>query len=341
MSYGDDIPPILTQSGDQVWLANRQTADPPRLLDLKKGEFVDSLPNPEFSRLHAVSGDGRVFASVALPQGIRPIAVYTPGAANSDSPLKVSRIAAASHRYAITDKGMIWADTPDGLVRFNGHQWNAVGSYERRTHQFLLPGHGDTMLVWGERTATFYEDQQEVASGERFDLFQQHRDRMKKAFGPGPSSGQALGAGASHCGVLVDRTGNIWCLEPSGRLLVENHGTWLDTNEALTNAGSRAGHVVNMALIEDGSRLYIGDQNVQTIGGHAFFGELKNGKPYFVPAPRDCELFEDAHNVTDCDGALMDLRQQRAWPSSVSNWSPGRSPRTTQCWFASAGRRGW
>ena len=304
MTYREDIPPILTQSGDQVWLANRETADPPKLLDLKKGEFVDSLPNPEFSRLHAVSEDGRVFVSVALPQGTRPIAVYTPGAPNSDSPLKVSHIAAASHKYAITDKGMVWVNTPDGLTRFDGYQWRAVGGTKGDRSQFLLPGHNDTMLVLNERTATFYEGQQEVASGERFDFFQHHRDRMKKAFGPGSSFGQVLGAGASNCGVLIDRSDNIWCLEPSGRLLVENQGSWRDTNEALTSAGSRAGHVVSMALIGDGSKLYIGDKNVQTVGGQAFFGELKNGKPSFVSAPQQHEFSDQPHDVTDRDGML-------------------------------------
>lgn len=278
MSDGDDIPPILAQSGDQVWLANHQTASPPQLLDLKKGEIIDSVPNPEFSRLRAVSGDGRVFVSLASPpsiHGIRPLAVYTRGASNSGSSLKVSRIAMALPRYAITDRGMIWAHTPEGLVRFNGQQWNTVGVTKGECGQFLLPGRGDTMLVWGQRTATFYDGPQEVASGEWFDLFQQQRNLTKKAFGPGVSPGLASDAGAPRCGVRADRAGNIWCLEPSGRLLVESHGVWLDTAEALTSAGARAGHVANLAMIGDGSRLYIGGQNMLTRRGDALFRRIE------------------------------------------------------------------
>jgi hypothetical protein len=82
-----EAPPILTASGDQVWLAFPGTAQPPRLLDLKKPDFVDSLPDPAFFGLHAVSAEGRVFVSAGAPQSSRHrMSVYTPGAPTADHP---------------------------------------------------------------------------------------------------------------------------------------------------------------------------------------------------------------------------------------------------------------
>jgi hypothetical protein len=304
MSNGDDRPPILAPSGDQIWLANRGTTEPPRLLDLKKGAFVGSLPYPDYNRLHAVSAEGRVFVSVAIAQGLRSIEVYTPGAADTESPLEVSHIPVLSHRWAITDAGSIWAHGLEGLTRFDGRQWTDIRPSQKERPEYLLPGRHDTMLLWGEHSATLYEGPREVGSGERFTLLEQHRARIEQAFGPGSSGGQCLGASAGHCGVQVDLAGHIWCWEPSGRLLVELDGVWSDADEALTEAGSGACHVVNAVLVGDGSRLYVRTNHAGRIGGSAFFAEVKNGKPHFAAAPRDVSWFEPPRNLFDRDGGF-------------------------------------
>ena len=170
MSYGDDRPPILAPSGDQIWLANRGTSEPPRLLDLKKEAFVGSLPYPEFSRLHAVSAEGRVFVSVAMPQGIRPIEVYTPGPPDQEIPLEVSHIPVLSHRWAITDEGAVGRTRPEGLTRFDGLQWTDIRPSQKEQPDHLLPGKHDTMLLWSEHSVTLYEGPRKWAlvSGSRF-----------------------------------------------------------------------------------------------------------------------------------------------------------------------------
>jgi hypothetical protein len=304
MSYGDDRPPILAPSGDQIWLANRGTSEPPRLLDLKKEAFVDSLPYPEFSRLHAVTAEGRVFVSVAMPQGIRPIEVYTPGAPNTEIPLEVSHIPVLSHRWAITDQGAVWAHGLEGLTRFDGLQWTDIRPSQKEPPDHLLPGKRDTMLLWSEHSATLYEGPREMGSGERFTLLQQHRTRIQKAFGQDSSSGRGLGGGAERCGVQVDLAGHIWCWEPSGRLLVEVDGAWSDADEALTEAGSRAGHVISAVLVGGGSKLYVRTNDVGRNGRNAFFAEVKNGKPHCVTAPRDVDWFEPPRNLFDRDGGF-------------------------------------
>jgi hypothetical protein len=302
MAYGDDRPPIFAPSGDQLWLANRGTSEPPRLLDLKTGAFVDSLHYPEFSRLHAVSADGRLFVSVALPQGLRPIEVFTPGAPDTESPLEVSHIPVLSHLWAITDAGAVWAHGPDGLTRFDGLQWSSIRPSQKEHADYLLPGKHDAMLLWSEHSATLYDGPRELGTGERFTLLQQHRPRIQKAFGPGDSGGRGLGVRAESCGVQVDLAGNTWCWEPSGRLLVEVDSAWSDADEALTD--SHAGHVINAVLVGDGSKLYVRTKDVGRIGGNAFFAELKNGKPHCVTAPRDVFWFEPPPNLFDRDGGF-------------------------------------
>ncbi len=167
ISYQGGSPPILTNSGNRAWLAFRETTEAPKLLDLKTAEFVDSLPHPEFSRLRAVSDDGRVFTSVALPMGDRPIMAYTRGAHNMQNPLKVSHITVLSPEWAITDAGTIWAiDASGSPACFNGQEWQAVPTGSKGNTQVLLPGRGQVMLVCDDRQATFYSGSTEVASGE-------------------------------------------------------------------------------------------------------------------------------------------------------------------------------
>jgi hypothetical protein len=91
-------------------------------------------------------------------------------------------------------------------------------------------------------------------------------------------------------------------LQPSGRLPVESDGNWKDTNEALTTVGARTGRAVNLALIDDGSKVYVGDSSAPFIGGRPFFGEVQDGKPRFTPAPQGCEYTDPPRNIVDRDG---------------------------------------
>jgi hypothetical protein len=104
--------------------------------------------------------------------------------------------------------------------------------------------------------------------------------------------------------VQVDLAGHIWCWEPSGRLLVEVDGAWSDADEALTEAGSRAGHVISAVLVGGGSKLYVRTNDVGRNGRNAFFAEVKNGKPHCVAAPRDVDWFEPPRNLFDRDGGF-------------------------------------
>jgi hypothetical protein len=136
-----------------------------------------------------------------------------------------------------------------------------------------------------------------MGAGERFTLLQQHRSRIQKAFGPGDSGGRSLGATAADCGIQVDLAGNVWCWEPTGRLLVELDGAWSDADEALTEAGSHAGRVTNAVLVGDGSKLYVRAKDAGKPFGNAFFAELKDGKPRCAPAPRDVDWFQPPRNL--------------------------------------------
>ena len=104
--YMYDAPGVLSASGKQVWLPFRGLAEPSRLLDLQKKQFVDALPNDSCTYIQAVAGDGRVYVS-----GRGPVLVYTPSAPAPHKPLKVARFPGKGLHLAVGDDGAIWAET--------------------------------------------------------------------------------------------------------------------------------------------------------------------------------------------------------------------------------------
>ena len=52
--------------------------------------------------------------------------------------------------------------------------------------------------------------------------------------------------------MAADRNGNIWLVQPQGRLLVYTDGESQDANEALYDGGASEGLAATLALVGDG-----------------------------------------------------------------------------------------
>ena len=138
--------------------------------------------------------------------------VYSPGASATEESLKQSYIDCSSDLFAIGDEGAVWATDPSGhLVHFNGFRWNSVQGSTHHQIKDLIPGHGDVLLVCSEQTAALYQGTQEIGAAELTELIEQHRDLVRKAFGPRSGIRHRVQfVNQYNHGLVADRNGNIW-----------------------------------------------------------------------------------------------------------------------------------
>jgi hypothetical protein len=301
MRLNSNKAPILSSTGNRIWLPG-DDAEAPKLLDLKAMEFMDAVPHPTYGELHAVSREGRVFVS-APGSSANPILVYSPEANATEDSLKHSCIDCLSDLFAIGDDGAVWATDPSGrLVRFNGFQWNPVQGSTHNQINSLIPGHDDVLIACGEKTAAIYQGTQEIGIAEITELIEQHRDLVQKAFGPRSGIRHRV---QYNQGLVADRNGNIWFVQPRGRLLVYMDGAWHDTNESLAQGGASEGLVASLALLGDGSSVLVDELKLRRCdASSALFGHVADGKLQFVKAPENCRFGEIPLNVAARDGAI-------------------------------------
>jgi tetratricopeptide (TPR) repeat protein len=308
--FAGDVPAVLTASGKQVWLSFRALGEPARLLDLEKKQFVDTLPHDRCTLIHAVSGDGRVFASCYAKSDIGggPVMVYAPGAPAAQRPLKVEHWLGSGLHLAVADDGAVWTEhQAEGLVRFDGRRWQPMGPKPAgdapadqplrrlgRRLVALLPGHDGAMLVCCDQEATLYRGATEVAFGETSTLIEQNPDKLRRVFDPKPLLGATTDRERA-AELTADTAGNVWWRHAS-RLLVWTGGRWLNAHEALVAAGSQQGQVRWMCPAGDGSKLYVGDWLAPARQGRSFLGEVRDGRLQFTSAP-NCA--GDAEHVLD------------------------------------------
>lgn len=300
-----DKAPILSSHGDRIWMPGKD-ADAPKQLDLKAMKLVDAIPHPTYGELHAVSRDGRVFVS-APGSTDNPVLVYSPAARATGDVLSSSCIECSSDLFAIGDEGAIWATDPsDHIIHFNGLRWDPVQGGEQQGLRALIPGHDDVLLACNEKTAALYQSTRKVGAGELAELVEQHHDLVQKAFGP--RSGirhrfQFVGRGGY--GLAADRDGNIWLVQPPGRLLVYTNGAWRDANEALVGVGASEGLASTLTLVGNGNTVLVDELKLHRCdAGAAFFGRVADGKLHFAKAPDNCRFGEIPRNIASPDGTL-------------------------------------
>ena len=289
--------PVVLKPGRFVWLAgHRYVRRPARLLDVEKGQFVAEPPEKQVGWLHAVRSDGTVFLSQRDPVQGGAVYAFKPGAPDDRQFLSGETFSLGRERgnAVVARDGAVWAGLEDkGFSRFDGKAWQPVKALAgEKSVVWLDFGRNGEVLLYTDKG---YEllDAQGGSVGEDEDLAAlvvRCRARITAAFS-GPR-------GVDNNGIVVDKGGNIWLVES---LKVLAGDQWLEASQALSDAGMRSNNVEYLALLGDGSRVYVTDLFLVHDGGRSFFGEVQDGRLVFAPAPHTSER---VLNVMDHEGAF-------------------------------------
>ena len=299
-NYQNESLPVVAASGRRAWWPRNLTGEEVQLYDADIDEFIDAAPMPLYGGIQAVSAEGSVFlAKIAAGNPGEQIMVYTPGAPETRTILKMEKFPTQFPQFALTDDGAIWAlqkeenlqPRPGGnwggkLVRYDGKAWQTLDAQPSQMVQSLTPGKGGVLLVQNQAESILYRGDKEIATGDLVELIEKQRAVFRGSFATDMpfSSYDPNARQASQ--VLADKAGNIWRLEEGGRLLVLIGDRWQLAHEALVAAGSPAGAVSYIVPLGDGQKIYGGDRGGAPGRLGAFFGEVKDGKPNFSEAPK-------------------------------------------------------
>jgi hypothetical protein len=330
-NYLNENLPVFLDEGRRAWWPRNLAGEAVQLLDAESGEVLDSAPAPMFGGVQAVSAEGRIFlARTNAGSSGERIAVYTPGAPEKRSLLKMNKLSTRYPQFALADDGAAWAIEREvnptvrvggywggKLVRFDGKAWRTLDFQPAQMVRSLTPGKGGVLLVQTSMESILYRGEKVVASGDPVDLIEKHRELFRKSFGPDlpafahdPNSRQ-VGQ------VLADKGGNIWRLEEGGGLMVYANDRWQAAQDALVAAGSPDGRAAFIVPLGDGRKIYVAERGGRLGGSGAYFGEVRDGKPRFSEAPKIEIRDNDALKVRDAAGAL--------WGISLLEASKGNS----------------
>lgn len=326
----DDSGPLVLESGKRIWLPMCSDGTGPGLLDIDAKKITQPMPDPRMFWLHAVKSDGTVFVGRSQPgQALSaPVMAFNPSARDDRSVLSSERLElAGSQRAWVSSDGEIWAEVPRrGLLKFDGKQWDEVvgapaqevreepepsdGKDVRGTRRApadvwpgvlrdirsFLPGNSGAVIINADRSwLLLVEDKLVQRSSAQGLIAECAADIIRFYKG---------GRDAALLGVVPDGHGNIWLRTDMRHLSVLVNGQWLDATGTLKEAGSRMGEAEYVGLCGNGGRVYVTDFMLAHDGGSSHFGEVKDGRVRFSPAPHATEPSFLHLNVRDDSGAL-------------------------------------
>jgi hypothetical protein len=295
------LPPILANSGKELWIPNCESKRPPALVDLKTQKELDVLPNDQFRILYAVDNEGRVFASernIGITDD--PIMVYAPGLPKEPS-LKPHAYDIADHRIAVEDTGAVWArDRSQRVIRIADDREPVVyPELEMGQQHSFLPGREGLMLVCFGRKAALFQRGTLVATGGLLELIEEQLDLICRGFAADNPPSQS-----ERDVMLVATPGRqVWCLREQS-LWYYTDGAWKDTSAPLKQAGSRYGLLKYLAAIGDGSRVFVGDLAFPSDGGGSYIATVKDDKFVFEEADHIRQDYKVTYAVRDPSDAL-------------------------------------
>jgi hypothetical protein len=310
--------PVVSASGRQIWWPSNLTGEAVQMYDDKIDEFTDTAPMPLYGGVQAVSNEGNVYLAKFNTTPGDPIMVYTPDAPETRTLLTMEKFPMYFPQFALADDGAIWAvqrednpiPRPNGnwggrLARYDGKEWHTLDTQPSQMIQSITPGKGGVMLVQNHMEAILYRGEKEIASGDLVDIIEKNREVFKESFGPDSPNISYDPNSQQTTQVIADKAGNIWRREESGRLLVLIGDNWVLAHEPLVAAGSPSGMVWYITTIGDGQKIYGCDQSRGMPNKlEAYFGEVKDGKLIFAPAPRIEIRDKDSLKVRDTDGSI-------------------------------------
>ncbi|MBN1511806.1 MAG: hypothetical protein JXB13_07310 [Phycisphaerae bacterium] len=292
--------PLALTDRDAIWFPGGRKRCA-HLVDLASGRCVDSVPDPEYPWLEAITREGRLFVRQYPGSWPGPLMVYTPGAPDDRRFVEAQRLEIRDHAFCVAADGSVWTDSVDkGLVRFDGEQWAEVGAFKTRApvRVFLPVAQGD-VLVKSDQGCSYIGRDHVCTRADLRTVVSECREQLRRSVVTNRSRGGSSGL----YGIAVDLSGNIWLLE-ARMLSVLVDDRWVSAKAKLLEAGSRSGEVEYLSTIGDGSRVYMTDFGLAHDRGRSFYGRVEDGKIVIEPAPHTSELREMYRSVRDESGAL-------------------------------------
>jgi hypothetical protein len=342
-NYFSENLPIAAASQRYAWWPRILAGDAVQLYDAGIGEFINAAPMPLFGNLLAVSAEGSVFLGKnAAGNPNEPIMVYTPSAPETRTVLRMEKHPVQFPQFAVTDDGAVWLmereDSPaqpalppqpggnwgGRLVRFNGKDWQTLETQPSQAVQSMTPGSGGVLLVQSQAESILYRGEKAIGSGDLVGLIEKNRDAFAKGFDAATPRFSSYDLNVQQSSqVVADKAGNVWRLEPGGRLLVLVGDRWLLAHEALIAAGSPAGVISLLLPIGDGRKIVAVDRGGTPGHPRAFFGQVIDGKLSFADAPKVELRGSESLRLRDAEGNL--------WSHGVLRESPRDSRQQIVC----------
>jgi hypothetical protein len=294
---------VRTRTPGQYWIPRAGEGGRTALVDVRARKVIDTLPNPRYQWVQAVTADGTVFASPTGPSELatsKPVAVYRAGLRDVTAALPVVSVASTSEAFCVASDGAVWAALASGGVsRFAADAWtpaadlagmkDVIGFSPGAHGEMLIESRGGAALVIPGRATIF------AATAET--LVKANRAIVAAAFPQGqcgrPSDGMS--------GLFADPAGNIW-FKRGGPWGVLTRDGWQDGTKASAAASGKKFRFHKFDPIGDGSRVILSEGNYPN--GFTFVARVEKRKLVLektahVPHPGATEPF-----VRDPDGNI-------------------------------------
>lgn len=262
--------PIGYLPASQIWTAGLDGFPPAKRLDLKNGA-VQTLPDVNFSYLHALKEDGTVFAAAQAPSSYRrpqsPIMVFRPDLPDERTIVRAASARIGSIDFCVASDGSVWCVDPGAnLIRFDGREW--------RTMHSLPANYTAVQFVAGEERMVFMSARplQGPGGGMLYVLFKGERcvefsSLQKLVEEKAPEIRRGFSAtrrprGGREAPFVADKQGNIWMNDRENPRVYVN-GAWIDIAPAIREARDQrfASRVMpdRISGFGDGTRVFLNE----------------------------------------------------------------------------------
>lgn len=262
--------PIGYRPASQIWTAGLDGYPPATRLDLKTGA-VQTLPDLNFSYLHAVMEDGTVYAAGQAPSSYRrqqtPIMVFRPDLPDERTIVRAASARIGSIDFCVASDGSVWCVDPGAnLIRFDGREW--------RTMHSLPANYTAVQFVAGEERMVFMSARplQGPGGGMLYVLFEGERcvefsSLQKLVEEKAPEIRRGFSAtrrprGGREAPFVADKQGNIWMNDRENPRVYVN-GAWIDIAPAIREARNQrfASRVMpdRISGFGDGTRVFLNE----------------------------------------------------------------------------------
>jgi hypothetical protein len=269
-----------TRVPGRYWIPRAGEGGRAALVDFKAQKVLDTLPNPHYMWVQAVTEKGIVYASPTGPSELptsKPVMVYQPGLTDDVAALPVTSVEISSDAYCVASDGAIWAAlTSGGVSRFDAKGWNPVAELAgmKDVIGFSPGAHGEMLVESRGGAALLLPGHASIRATTAEAIVKNNRDVVAAAF----PWGQCGRPSHDMAALFSDPAGNVW-FKRGGPWGVMTSGGWQDGTKAVSAAAKKSYRFQNFEPIGDASRVIISEGNYPK--GFTFLVRVEKGKLVF------------------------------------------------------------